>query len=484
MRAIFAGACLASCLAAWAQDNLAQLYSEATQAQTAGDLAAATQKYQAIIKLRPQMAEAYANLGNLYYQQRQTDRARSAYQKAVELKPSLAGPHFFLGVIAFGAHDYVTALDHLKRAEALQPSNAQIHAHVGYTEYAQASYRAAAAEFEKATALDATNIDVLYHLSKSYGQLAKDSFLQLKKQFPDSPYTDLARAHAAETEENWKTAAQQYGLALNRIPGNARLEQKARWTAAKAADINAPPPDAGMADEWIDGSLAYKDSQVSGPALKELISRFQTKAHGLENAAVEDKQAYLAGEAYQVLSYLASLAVYELDPDSYRAHQLRAQFMEASNKDEDAIAEYQNVLIRNPGVQNIHFAIGSLYWKDQRFAEARAELEAELKINPNHPDALYELGDIAAFFDDPKAAEKYFLGALKLRPNLIEAHYGIEKICTQSGRYQESLANLRTILAIDPSQATAHYRLATVYRKMGRQRDAEKELALYSEKRQ
>ena len=84
-----------------AQADLQSVYAEAKQAQQAGDLATAAVKYQEIIKLQPQMAEAYANLGNIYYQQSKLDRATTAYEKAVKLKPELAGPNFFLGVIFF-----------------------------------------------------------------------------------------------------------------------------------------------------------------------------------------------------------------------------------------------------------------------------------------------------------------------------------------------------------------------------------------------
>ena len=104
LRAICLGAVLITMLPA--QDDLRRLYLEAQQAQASGDLAAATRKYEAIIRMQPRMAEAYANLGNLYYQQEEGARAKAAYQKALELKPELAGPHFFLGVIAFGEHDY------------------------------------------------------------------------------------------------------------------------------------------------------------------------------------------------------------------------------------------------------------------------------------------------------------------------------------------------------------------------------------------
>src|SRR5437870_692720 len=84
-------------LAPGRQDVLAQLYKEAREAQQAGDYKTATQKYEGIVKLQPEMAEAHANLGLLYYQQGHAEQAAETFKKAIQLKPSLAGPYFFLG---------------------------------------------------------------------------------------------------------------------------------------------------------------------------------------------------------------------------------------------------------------------------------------------------------------------------------------------------------------------------------------------------
>lgn len=471
---------LACFVPALAQDELTKLYSEAQQAQAAGDLATASRKYESILRLRPQVAEGYANLGNLYYQQGQTDRARTVYQKAIQLKPELAGPYFFLGVIDFGAHNYTSALRHLKRAELLQPDNGLIHSYLGYTYYALSEFRKAADELEKAAAENGADIDVLYHLSKSYGHVASNSFDQLRKQFPASAYTNLARAHLDETKEDWKGASQEYTLALEKLPGNARLKEKVRSTEARAAGAGAA--DTGTSEELIDASLAYRDAPLSGAKLKEEIARSQSRLRGLQLREKSDQTVYLIAENYQVLSYLSSLAVLDIDPDSYRAHELRAQLLETSNNDEGAIEEYQKVLKLKPDLQNIHFAIGSLYWKEQQFDAARRELEEELRLNPNHPQALYELGDLSAAAGETLKAEKYFLQALKLEPAMVEAHFALEKIYTQSGQYDKSLAHLQSALRIDPSDPTPHYRIAIVYRKLGRKQDADRELATFNQK--
>jgi tetratricopeptide (TPR) repeat protein len=465
---------------AFPQEELNRLYSEAQEAQARGDLATASQKYEGIVRLRPQMAEAYANLGNLYYQQGQPERAKPAYAKALQIKPDLAGPHFFLGVIAFGEHDYSAALRHLERAKTLERSNALVPAYLGYVHYARSEYGEATVELERAAEIEPRNIDVLYHLSKCYGHLAKESFGLLQQRFPDSVYTNLARGHFYETDQNWTAASEQYNLALQKMPGSARLAQRAKWAAAKAAGDPGSAP-GGTSDQIADASLAYKDASLAGAEVRSQLAAWRASVQQTKQGR-DDREIYLSAEGYQVLSYLSALAVFDSDPNSYRAHQLRAQLLESSNKDDEAIAEYRKALELKPELQNVHFAIGALYWKDQRFDEARAELKKELELNPNHPHALYELGDICASTGDPQGAEKYLLSAVKLEPTMAEAHFALEKIYTQSGRYQESLNHLRKAMAIDASDATAHYRLAAVYRKLGRNAEAEKELSIFNQK--
>jgi tetratricopeptide (TPR) repeat protein len=318
---------------------------------------------------------------------------------------------------------------------------------------------------------------VLYQLSKTYGHLADRAFAQLQTQFPNSVYPILVRAHLNEAKENWEDAARQYRLALEKMPNNARLREKVEWSAAKASR-KAPPAPREPTDEIVDASLTYKDAPLVGLKLKEEIERWQSRLKAL-STKTSDRDLYLHGEGDQALAYLTSLAVFELDQDSYRAHQLRAQMFEESNNDEKAIEEYREVLKRQPKLQNIHFAIGSLYWKDEHLEDAEQELELELKANPDHPQALYELGDIYASTGHPAEAEKYLLQSVKLQPDLLQARYALEKIYTESGRYDKSLAQLRAALQLNTDQPTAHYRLAVVYRKLGRQQEAERELALF-----
>src|SRR5439155_12731244 len=154
----------APALAPGPQDVLTQLYKEAREAQQAGDSKTATRKYERIVKLQPEMAEAHANLGLLYYQQGHAEQAAETFKKAIQLKPSLAGPYFFLGVLSENARRYEEASRYLETAEAQDPSNFAIQLYSGISPYARSRYLEATRHFEKAVAIDAADPDAFYHL--------------------------------------------------------------------------------------------------------------------------------------------------------------------------------------------------------------------------------------------------------------------------------------------------------------------------------
>ncbi len=208
------------------QDDLVALYEQAKSAESSGDYKTAVAEYEKIIRLRPDMAEAYANAGNLYYLQGDAHHAELYFKKAIRLKPGLSGPYFFLGVLAFKGRAYPSALKYLKQAETLDAKNPLIQSYLGYTQFALHNYAEAVGHLEKAAVAAPEDIDVFYHLSKAYANVAKTYFERLQADYAGSLYTALARAHLYESQENWDLALQQYDAALKEHPSDTRLQQK------------------------------------------------------------------------------------------------------------------------------------------------------------------------------------------------------------------------------------------------------------------
>ena len=466
----------------WAQspDALADLYKEARQAQLAGDLKTATENYKRIVALRPDMAEAHANLGVLFYQQKQWEPALKAFKKAIQLKPDLAGPYFFLGVLSFNSRNYTEASRYLEKAEAQDPSNFAIQLYSGYNHYARADYLNATRHFEKAVSLDGSDLDAVYHLSKSYSHLSRKFFDDLHKTYRDSFQTNLARAHFYEAEQNWEAAREEYSHALEKRPDSGRLRQRLDWVSQKASGASVVPLEAGPGSAAIDGSIAFFYAPPTGAKIREEVQRHQEQIQTAQkqNENSPDRLFALA-EGYQVLSYLTSLWVFETEPNSYRAHQLKGQYFEALNKDEQAIQEYRRSLAIKPDLQNVHFSIGNLLWTRSRSDEALVELQEEIKLDPNHPQAHYEIGDILYGQGKLAEAETHLLKAVKLEPSMIEAHVALERLYTNQEQLTKALYHLGKAVEIDPEDSTPHYRLSVLYRKLGRIQEAEKEMQLF-----
>src|ERR1035441_8831945 len=91
---LFLLACLASrSICQDSRTRIERLYNEAGTAEQGGDLNAAIEKYQAILKLDPDLPAAYNNLGRLYFRQSRYTDAIDVLKHALQLDPSLESSH-------------------------------------------------------------------------------------------------------------------------------------------------------------------------------------------------------------------------------------------------------------------------------------------------------------------------------------------------------------------------------------------------------
>lgn len=479
---------LSICLACAQDADLSRLYGHAKTAEASGDYKTATADYQRIIRLRPDMAEAYAKAGNLYYMQGESQKAETCFRKAVALKPSLPGPHFLLGVLDFKARKYRDALGSLSEAERLDGTNGLVQSYLGYTQFALRNYREAVIHLENAAASNPNDIDVFYHLAKAYADLASEDFGELKKSFPDSLQTTLARAHLYEAQQNWEQALEMYQKMAAIKPDYPNIQAKLQQIAARKAGQIGLPERAAVSpeiDPKLDGALALFYQPPTGKKVFDLLHAYLSREHELRTHPIATAETlYQLAEDDQALSYLAGQWVFEIDPESYRAHEIKAQYYEESNNDEKAVAEYRKAMEINPQLPNMHFVIGNLYWKRDRLDEALVELQKELESNPSHPQALYEAGDVLLARERLAEAEACFLKALKTEPDMKEANLALARIYTDQHQDDKAAVQLRRAANIDPQDPTPHYRLSKLYQDAGKTQEAKNELATFAKLKQ
>ena len=133
----------------YTQDQVQQLFEEAQRARAGGDLVEAEHKYQEVIRQAPQMANAYHNLGIVYFMQRKYPDAVTTLKRALKLNPSLPGAQVMLGLSYYELYDLDKSVAAFEAALKATPGDTNALLYLGKGQLQKREYRAAQRTFEK-----------------------------------------------------------------------------------------------------------------------------------------------------------------------------------------------------------------------------------------------------------------------------------------------------------------------------------------------
>lgn len=207
-------------------------------------------------------------------------------------------------------------------------------------------------------------------------------------------------------------------------------------------------------------------------------------------AALMDKHDY--GAAIIPLKHAL-----QLSPDLTVAHQFVGYALLAQGYSAEAIPHLERA-----GAQE---ALGIAQIETGQLAEAAANFTAALLKHPNDPDLLFYLGHssgllsksaidalIASYPDSARAhqaiaenyyafrlmpqAEKEYLEALRLRPDLPGVRLELGQVYANSAQWAKAEAEFRAETKLQPGKAEAAYRLGAALLQQGKAREALPEL--------
>ena len=112
---------------------------------------------------------------------------------------------------------------------------------------------------------------------------------------------------------------------------------------------------------------------------------------------------------------------------------------------------------------------------------ARTAFDQELALDPDDFVSNLNLGVLAKQDQDYAEARRYFERALKARPNDPGVRYQIANVDLATGNPDEARKALEALIAESPDFAEAHATLATVYYRLDRSADGERERAIAQE---
>jgi tetratricopeptide (TPR) repeat protein len=166
------------------------------------------------------------------------------------------------------------------------------------------------------------------------------------------------------------------------------------------------------------------------------------------------------------------------DGDSAEAHVMMGTTYLTINEYDKALKEFKRAVELNPKLPSVNSFYGQTLTRMGDTEEAMAAFRRELEINPNDFDSCLQMGILLKQNQKLDEARDYFRRALTVRPSEPNARFYIASIDVAQGKLNEALPALEQLVKDAADFVAAHVVLATVYYRMKRKTDGDREQAI------
>jgi tetratricopeptide (TPR) repeat protein len=303
-------------------------YQAAQRALADGNYPRAQSGFEQLAHADPQIAEVHANLGLIYFQEKNFSSAVTELRRALQLKPTLAGSEFFLAMSLSELGRYEQALPGLEKGfQSTLPGMKRmcgLQLERVYTALKRDSDAVRLAlEMER---LYPNDPEVQYHDGKIFGNYAFLTMQKLWQAPAGSIWRHQAEAEALESQGSYDAALDQYRDVLARDPKRPGIHYRIGRTLLARAQKT------GSAQDVQDAAKEFTEELQLGPN---------------PNAAYELGQiASNAGRLGDAQNYFESAL--KNNPDFEEAQLGLAAAMLGLQKPELAVRHLQKAISLNP----------------------------------------------------------------------------------------------------------------------------------------
>jgi tetratricopeptide (TPR) repeat protein len=295
-----------------------------------------------------------------------------------------------------------------------------------------------------------------------------------------------ARAERAVAEERYQDALDHLAFCRRVLFWDADV----RFLSARAARKSGDPSGAEIhLNDCIE--LEGRSARVQ---LEFLLLRVQTgEVDELSGVLIEEAKNNHP-ETSQILETLARTYLLRLRykpayacldfwiekrPNEARAYQWRGWVLERLDNPPAARRDYDKALELDPNLVAVRLRIAEMHLEDKQAPKALPHLQElyarvpnDAQVRARYGTALFLLGH----FEEARGNMEYAIGRLPNDPALLVA---LAELNTQEGRIAEAETLLRRILAVDPSDTEALFKLASVLSLDGKPEESKRVMAEY-----
>jgi tetratricopeptide (TPR) repeat protein len=427
-----------------------------------GHLDAAQEHLERALALQPAAIDARRVLGEVFLKQGRFNKARFEFQRVLASRPDDFFSRYSLGMSFALEHRLPQALIEFQQAYRLDSSNpallvALLDAYIRLNQKSQASiilatldrrltnqldqrmqiaallvkenaYELAAEEFERLRAVNPDSDELNYDLALAYYRAGKEAqasaLLRSLLARKDDPELEDLLGDVEERADNHAAAADAFRRAVQLAPENGEFRfdyaqcLEAQWDLAAAAKV------------FETGTLDFPSSAKMWLGLGATY--------------------YLAGRYEEAAQTLLQAA--RVSPDAPEVYRLLGPAYEAAGPFQQAIADsFSHYLSRDPPDAMAHYYYGKILIERNRSGESHIVTSARREIEE----------------------------ALRLDPNLAEAHTELGVLFGVQGQLRAARGELQRAVQLDPESSTAYYELARIYNKLGEPSQAQQALRTF-----
>lgn len=337
-----------------------ELYRQAVAAERSGDTATAIAKYRAMIRLAPDIAPAYNNLGMLLFNQRDYAAAAPVLAHGLRLNPHMGTSVVMLGLSYFELGDNRKAEPLLREAVEADSSNAdaqlslaRVLLNLGRTEDAIVHLRA----YLKIKPKDQ---QAWYLLGTTYLKLSESALGKVREINPNSFVSHEVAGEIDQSMHNYGGAMVEFKKAVTQAPQDP-------GTHLRLANIY-----------WLMGKWGSAESEFRA-ALKLAPNDCQARWK-LGNSILQAN-----GSAKEALADF-DRSIHEC-PMLMQAHVDRARALIEQSRQKEALPDLLLAEKSSPDEPMIHYYLASVYRAEGKMDEARNQLHIYAQLQQKSNEA-------------------------------------------------------------------------------------------------
>lgn len=417
--------------------NFAEAYGNLGNAlKELGDLDGAIQFYLKAIKLKPRFCDAYNNLASVHMHLGNSKQAIETYQMALMLNPALVDAHSNLGNLYKAQGALEDAKKCYMEAIRLRPDFAIAWSNLAGIFKDTGDLDTALAYYKEAIRLAPDFADAYSNMGNALKELglladAKAAYQEAIRLRPDFAIAHGNLASCFYDEGDMKTAIRLYKHAIQLEP-------------------NFP-------DAYNNLGNAYRETgllEESMTCYQQALALKSDHPHAYNNLGNSLKDKGLIKEA--VHCYTTAI---RLMPSFAAAHSNLASILKEQGRFDQAIAHYQQALLADPKFSDAYSNMGNAYKDLGRLDEAIRCYTTAIKLRPTFADAYSNLA--SAYKDGGKIEEAIacYRKALELRPYFPDAFsnliHSLVLVCDWRTR-EEDFSRMTDLLEDQVRAAMAH----------------------------